>query len=372
MEIYMKVLILSCGTGGGHNSAGRAIEEAFRKRNIDCTMHDFHQMTSERTAKNVKNIYLWSTMKAPFVFKFAYKAGAKISSNRYKSPVYAANILKAPSLRRYIKDNGYDTIVMPHLFPAETLTRIQKKDPLPIQTFFIATDYTCTPFTEETNLNFYIIPHPALKQEYISRGIPEEKLVPFGIPVSGKFADNIPKPEARRALSLPEDKTVYLIMSGSMGYGDVGEMIAELSQQTDFNTKIIAITGENQELKNRLNQRFAGNEKISLIGYTNQIDLYMKAADAVFTKPGGLTTTEAAASGIPIIHTKPIPGCEDKNCAFFETLGMSAIYRGNMAQIIEKLNTTSEKMILAQRNNINPLAAEKICDFIIAQNKNPK
>lgn len=44
----------------------------------------------------------------------------------------------------------------------------------------------------------------------------------------------------------------------------------------------------------------------------------MAAADVLFTKPGGLTTTEAAVKGIPIVHTRPIPGCETKIWLFIQ------------------------------------------------------
>ena len=40
-------------------------------------------------------------------------------------------------------------------------------------------------------------------------------------------------------------------------------------------------------------------------------------------KPGGLTSTEAAVTGVPMIHTAPIPGCETVNRKFFMKAGMS-------------------------------------------------
>ena len=49
------------------------------------------------------------------------------------------------------------------------------------------TDYTCIPFWEETDCDYYVIPHEELKEICIKRGIPEEKLLPFGIPVSRRF-----------------------------------------------------------------------------------------------------------------------------------------------------------------------------------------
>lgn len=49
----------------------------------------------------------------------------------------------------------------------------------------------------------------------------------------------------------------------------------------------------------------------------------MAAADVLFTKPGGLSSTEAAVRRVPLVHTDPIPGCETKNRAFFVSRGMS-------------------------------------------------
>ena len=60
----------------------------------------------------------------------------------------------------------------------------------------------------------------------------------------------------------------------------------------------------------------------------------MAAADVLFTKPGGLTTTEAAVKGIPIVHTRPIPGCETKNLAFYTERGLSLTSQKLHGQIL--------------------------------------
>ena len=70
----MKVLILSTGTGEGHNSAGKAVMEQFRKRGIYCEMADALDFASEKAAYYGKKVYVWSTVKAKGVFWGAYKA----------------------------------------------------------------------------------------------------------------------------------------------------------------------------------------------------------------------------------------------------------------------------------------------------------
>ena len=73
---------------------------------------------------------------------------------------------------------------MPHLYPAETITYMKRKGmKLPL-TVAVMTDYTCIPFWEETDCDYYMIPHESLIPEIVKRGIPEEKLVVTGIPVA--------------------------------------------------------------------------------------------------------------------------------------------------------------------------------------------
>ena len=158
----MKVLILSTGTGEGHNSAAKAVKEQFEKRGIPCELADVLNFASDKASAYGRRIYIWSTVRAKKVFAGAYRVGRVISSARLKSPVYFANALNADKLCSYITENGYDTVVMPHLFPAEAMTWLQRQHKLEVQTYFIATDYTCIPFTEETKVDYYFIPHEEL------------------------------------------------------------------------------------------------------------------------------------------------------------------------------------------------------------------
>ena len=100
----------------------------------------------------------------------------------------------------------------------------------------------------------------------------------------------------------------------------------------------------------------------------------MAAADVLFTKPGGLTTTEAAVKGIPIVHTRPIPGCETKNLAFYTERGLSLTSQKLHGQILagRKLMSNDElrhSMCTAQHTVIPPNAAEKtyqlLCQLLL-------
>ena len=43
----MKVLILSCSTGGGHNACGHYIEEELKDNNIECEFRDFFDIVDK-------------------------------------------------------------------------------------------------------------------------------------------------------------------------------------------------------------------------------------------------------------------------------------------------------------------------------------
>ena len=95
------------------------------------------------------------------------------------------------------------------------------------------------------------------------------------------------------------------------------------------------------------------------------ISAYMDACDVIFTKPGGLTSTEAAVKGIPIVHTRPIPGCETRNLQFFTERGMSVTASKiggqiNAGQELLRDESRREKMCEAQKQVIPRDAAERI------------
>lgn len=372
----MKVLILSTGTGEGHNSAGKAIVEQFQKRGIPCDMADVLKFASEKAASYGKRIYVWSTVKATGVFKGAYKAGRAITSSRRKSPVYYANALYAKRLYNYIVDNGYDTVVMPHLFPAEALTYMLRKHECrpDIHTYFVGTDYTCIPFTEETEADYYFIAHEELLEEYVQKGIPRDRLIPTGIPVSDRFRCLPEQNAARQALGMDAVGRCILIMTGSMGYGKIESLVRALVQQMETQDNVYILGGSNEKLKVRLREAYREDERIRVLDFTDRTAEYLAAADLLFTKPGGLTSTEAAVAGIPLAHTRPIPGCEDCNQAFYNGHGIS-ISASSEEKLAERAMdllahpAACRQMIQRQRQVINGKAAEDICEFIIQKDK---
>jgi processive 1,2-diacylglycerol beta-glucosyltransferase len=238
------------------------------------------------------------------------------------------------------------------------------------------TDYTCIPFLQETDLDYYIIPHEHLIEEFVEKGLPREKLVPIGIPVDEKkFSTRIPKPKARAMIihsntNLRQDGHWYLVMSGSMGFGNVEQLIEQLLKDIRTEDSIICVCGRNEGLLHSLQEQFAERGQICLLGFTNQVSVLMDAADVVFTKPGGITSTEAIVKNIPLIHTHPIPGLENHNAHFFHQHGMSYFTSDIQQQVAvaKRLCEDShyrKQMLLNQRMNANPHSSDDVINLIL-------
>ncbi len=363
----MNVLFLSCNTGGGHNSACRAVYEKFLQSGCRCRMMDALEFSSEKVSEKISGLYMNTAVKAPDIFGAVYKLGGAISTSHTISPVYLANKLYAENLNRFIEENGFDAVVTTHLFPAEALTYIKKRKNKRLKFYFVGTDYTCIPFTEETRPDRFFIPHGRVKDAYLRRGVPEERVIVTGIPVSEEFCVKTDMAEARKALGIRSGVPAVLVMTGSMGFGNVDSYAGALLETFPENSAIIVLSGNNEKLKNELREKFGPRLRVE--DFTEQVPLYMDACDVTLTKPGGLTSTEAIVKNVPLVHTAPIPGCESENAALFSALGMSeaaADGAGAALAALELCNNSEkrEKMLLAQRENARPEAAEDILRIV--------
>ncbi len=375
MEVPLKVLILSCKTGGGHDSAADAVAERLTQMGIPSERRDFQSLLSEKKSERSGKLYVNVALHIPHIFGAVYHIAKLISHPGGRSPVYLANKKYTEPMYRYIRENGFDTVVTSHLFAAEALTYMRRKypDSKDIRTYLISTDYTCQPFQDETKPDYVFLPHKDITPEF-ARAFRKDQMIPTGIPVSGTFDGDMSREEARRALGLDPDKRSILIMTGSMGFGKSDKLIHRFLRFLPKDVQILFLAGNNERLKKRIRKRFGKDPRVITVDYTDKVALYMRASDILFTKTGGLTSTEAAVSGIPIVITSYIPGCETKNAKFFLKHGMAYRYRKfwtGLPSLMRMLDDPDRRqaMIDAQKREINPNAAADICRFMAEKNR---
>ncbi len=369
----MNVLILSCNTGGGHNSVGGAVAEGLRARGHKAETVDFLGMTGKKVSSLICGTYIGMAKKAPAMFGVTYGLSRAVSSAQHKlgfpSPVYKICGRMTPALEEYLAERDFDAIVLAHIFAAEAVTYLKRKGvDLPL-TVAVATDYTCTPFWEETDCDYLMIPGEVCREEFVRRGVPAEKLVPLGIPVGAAFYERIGKTESRKVLGLSTSGRWILIMGGSMGAGHITQLTYWLLKLIAKDVHIAVICGSNQQLYATLNRRYGDNPQVRVVGFTDQVARYMEASDLLYTKPGGITSTEGAVMQIPMVHLAPIPGCETRNRQMFTDSGMSVSGRGVLVQAVRGWNLLNDparcqEMVASQRQQIADNAVRAFIDFL--------
>lgn len=365
-----KYLILTCSTGEGHNSAARAVRAALEEEGVACEQKDPVSFKSERARKFISSFYNTMIRYKPAAFGRMYRIGGLYDASRLPSPVYWANTLYARPLRAYIEQNGFDGVVCTHLYGMEAMTAIRQDPSFSVPCWGVLTDYTCIPFLGDTRLTGYFLPLERTKRELAEKGVPEERIRVTGIPVDPRFRIHPDKRETRRALSLPEGEEVYLIMMGGVGCENMEALCRTLLAALRGAGTVLVMVGRNEEMKRRLERLDGAAGRLRAVPFTREVERYLAAADVLLTKPGGLTSTEAAVANIPIVHVNAIPGCETCNAQYFSEAGMSLWAKSDgeaaaFAMTLARDGKKAESMRAAQRRLVNPFAAEEIAHAVM-------
>ena len=116
------------------------------------------------------------------------------------------------------------------------------------------------------------------------------------------------------------------------------------------------------------------NDDLHIYKYTTNVPELMYISSLVVTKPGGLTSTESLASGLPMLIINPIPGQEEENARFLEKSGAAVWIKkdDDIDMIVDNLLKDTDKL---EKMKENCLALSKrdstknICNIILEKNK---
>ena len=371
----MRTLILSCNTGEGHNSCAKAIQETYAAHDETCDIVDALQFISKRASQFISDWHSRIYRHAPKLYKAGYHtAEERTSVFREGTTVYRYLTSGSEKLYHFILDGGYDNIICTHVFPALALTAMLKHHPMPLVTGFVSTDYTCSPSVENSELDYYFIPDISLTEEFVQCGVPREKLIDSGMPVKQAFYLNTDKAAAKAELGLPVDHQHLLVMCGSIGCGPIKELTEDLLIRLTPEQELTIVCGANEELFAKLERHFAHDPRIHIHGMVDYVPLLIHSADLFLTKPGGLSTSEAAACGVPMLLMDTVAGCEGHNLNFFlrQGIAVTADTPKHLADLAAALLADPErlqKMARAARRRKGDTPSETIYAFLHRQKK---
>ena len=309
----MKKIIVFYGSyGGGHLSAARSIKEYIENNyeNIEISMIDCVEYINKIFNSITTKAYSEMAKKAPWAWGYMYKKSekgliAKISTD--------SNKLMAIKLNKLLQNLQPDYVISTHPFSSQMCAYLKKKGKIDFKLATITTDYA--PHDQwllyHDEVNYFFVAHDGMKQALVNKGIPEEKVYVTGIPLSNRFLQHYNKKAILNDFGLSENKkTILFFGGGKMGLGKSRTIEILKTLAEDFKElQIVAISGKNKDMNEQFHTIVSNTQRedsIKVLEYTDQVPKLMSISDLVITKPGGLTTTESLASGLPIIVINPI------------------------------------------------------------------
>lgn len=359
------VLILSTHTGGGHDAAAKALQEAFTEVGANAQVMDCLAFGGAWLSRAVSGAYVRIVRHAPSGFGLMYRVGASLSTTRRKSPIYLFNSSYAFRMEQTLQRFRPDLIVCTHIFGAHSVTHLRRKGSYTGPLALVMTDYTLHPFTEDVEMDVLYVPHAEMLAECRERGLSEDRVRAVGIPVSLSCRPCHDKAAAKAAAGLRPDGREVLLVGGSMGAGNMPEVVSELLPALGEDGHLTVVCGTNEHARETALARFGGDQRVTVLGKVSPLSPLMAAADVLATKPGGLTISEAMTIGVPMVIVNPIAGCETANADFLERKGL-ALFARDAEELPKKIAalldsaSARQAMIEAQRREVDPDSARHI------------
>jgi processive 1,2-diacylglycerol beta-glucosyltransferase len=279
-----------------------------------------------------------------------------------------ANDVVGKKLVERMKPEKPEAIIFTHFFAPEVLGREKEKGTLSAYTLTITTDFLPHAFWVNPGTDHYWAMSEEGKGILEGWGIPSEKITPAGIPILLRFQPRGQKREARIKEGLDEDRFTILITSGSFGLGPSAGVLQAL-REFGNQIQVIAVCGRNEAQRRALEQE-SYPFRLKLYGFVDHMDELMEASDLIVAKPGGATTCESLAKGVPMVVLEAIPGQEegnakllkDRNASFFlgEPDDIRVILKGilDYPEVLEEKRRSIGKLA-------SPRAAMEIAKFVL-------
>jgi processive 1,2-diacylglycerol beta-glucosyltransferase len=373
-----KVLILSVSAGTGHVKAAEALEKVFRQqpgvgeiRNVDAL-----RFTNKLFRDFYSKLYIQLVHKAPTILGFVYRN----SDEPWKTDRMRLMLdrLNTGALERFIAKFKPDITVCTHFLPAEIISYLIGKGKLNARLSIVVTDLDVHAMWLCRTFHRYFVALEEAKIHLQVLGLPGDNITVSGIPIDPVFA----QPPGDRAVMRQEagfdiHRPLFLVSGGALGVSPAAGVIEALSRLRRP-AQAIVVCGKNAELQADLEKQAAEVEQnvpgltIRVIGYTNEMHRWMHMSDLFIGKPGGLTTAECLACGLPMVIVSPIPGQEERNSDQLLEKGI-AIKANEFTTLAYKLDALLDDpaRLQAMRDKAilygRPRAAETIVDTLLNQ-----
>lgn len=365
-----RVLLMYITKVSGHRQGTIAIQKCLKDIDpmVVAPMVNGFGYTYPILEKVVHHTYMGVIKATPFVWDYMYD-NPKI-------------VRKSQSIKRFLHRTSHDKIkrlfdkyrpdavVCTQAFPCGMVADFKRKNNLDFKLIGVLTDFAPHSFWVNEGVDYYVVPSDDARKRFITKGVDSQRIKIYGIPLKKKFAEKGDINLIASKLGLDSKLPTILIMGGGHGLGPMKNIVKSLIKiKKDF--QIIAILGTNKTIIRRM-KKFTKNveKKVLVYEFANNVDELMDLATLVITKPGGITTAECLAKGVPMLINNPIPGQEMRNADFLikNGIGIRIDDASDIGEEVEILLNSSQRlkqMKQAALKHANPNSAKDIARLIL-------
>jgi processive 1,2-diacylglycerol beta-glucosyltransferase len=308
-----RIAILTLGIGSGHVRASSVIARTLEEGGADVDVHVFDAINYAQPWFRWLYVYPYWWM-----LRYARKLWGRLYERRHRKNhrgtaprwVFRWGCRK---VLRELRDFAPHLLIVTEIAAAEIAALGKREGRLSAPLLAVQTDFQTEPPWVQPEIDFYCVGSEEARSQLIAWGISPHRILVCGIPIDPVFALPHDKPQILRSLGLAPERPVILVMAGGMGPAPLDEVVLSL-QRCGLSLQVIAVAGHDQEMGARL-KSLRGKVALDLrtLGWIENVPELMAAADLLVTKPGGLSTSEALAAGLPMVLTHPIPGPEERH-----------------------------------------------------------
>ena len=308
-----RILILSASVGSGHVKAAEALAKSFRARPDveDVLVDDSLDHTNVLHKQLYSTLYKrLSAMLPEFLGWWYVSSDEPWVSDKSR---LALDLPQALPLVNLVRDFKPDSVICTHFMPAGVLSFLIGLGRLEAELGIVVTDYHFHAFWITRAFHWYFVAQEEDRIHMEGLGLPGDRIHVTGIPVEPEFSRPVDREAVLRRHGLDPAKPTLLVAGGTLGLSPATAVVRRLLQ-LDREFQAVIACGKNEELKKEIEALTSEQrDRFRVVGYTQEMPDLLGASTLLLSKPGGLTTAEALARGLPMVILDPIGGQEERN-----------------------------------------------------------
>lgn len=314
-----RILIVSASIGGGHTAAARALEGAALEHELEVKHVDMLDYTTAPFRRLYRQAYFDLVRTAPdLVDWLGRRLDRRAGEKKTRQERMRARLVRLVSyqLPRLIRHYEPDVLLHTHFLPPEILSALGNQHLAPQA--LVITDVNTHSLWMQPGIRRYFVAAEEVAVHLRASGVEASRLVVSGIPIDVRFTQLPPKAEARAALGIPVDRDLLLVMAGGLDEAPLHDIVEGL-KALRIPLHVFIICGRSEQLVSGVQRQlddYQGLVHIHVLGFSREVPRYMAAADMLLGKPGGLTSSEALAAGLPFAVVQPYPIQEESNATY--------------------------------------------------------